>query len=181
MYRRVLSIVTIALFAAAGASAQQNAAVAAATPLAPADETFLREAALGGLAQLDVNYEALGTSRRRDVRAFALETVNVHAPALKQLERLAATREVAVPESLDDYPAYIPERPWRDDPASFDAVFMREQVRRLEQEVDVFTREMYDGQDDALRAYVWENITPLRLRLEAARTLLARVAPDDAP
>ena len=115
MYRRALSVVTLLLLGAAAAAAQQNDEQSAPAPLAPADQDFLREAALDGLAQMEVNYDALESSRREDVRAFALESVNLHAPALKQLEDIAAARGGALPTSLDDYPAYIPERPWRDD------------------------------------------------------------------
>src|SRR5689334_9513378 len=82
MYRRALWVVTLLLLGAAGAAARQTSDPAEPAPLAPADEDFLREAALDGLAQMEVNYDALELSRREDVRAFALEAVNLHAPAL---------------------------------------------------------------------------------------------------
>jgi predicted outer membrane protein len=158
---------------------QQEAA--APQPVGPVDEAFVHDAALDSLAQMDLNYDALGLSDRKDVRAFALDSVNFHAPALHDLEQLAAPRAVAFPKSLDEYPAYIPNRPWEGaDAASFDAIFMRDQFLHDTADAEIYTREGYDGQDPDLRAYAWSTIMQLRQRLLRARDILAHIAPSAA-
>jgi len=175
VFRRALfaSVVT-ALVAAAALGRPQEAATKAA-PAGPVETTFVQEAALDGLAQLDICYDALAQSHRRDVRAFALDTANLRAPALKELEQLATAREITFPTTLVDFPAYLPDRPWDNEGASFDVEFMREQVRRHEQLVDAYAREAVDGVDPEVRSYAWSNILQLRQRLTRARAILDRV------
>ena len=55
----------------------------------PYDEMYVQQLALEALAALDTGYDALERSEREDVRGFALDNVNMHAPALKELEWFA--------------------------------------------------------------------------------------------
>jgi predicted outer membrane protein len=175
VFRRALSAFAVTILVAAAALGRPQEAADKPAPAGPVDAAFVQEAALDGLAQLDVCYDALAQSRRRDVRAFALDTANLRAPALKDLEQLATVREIAFPRSLVDYPAYIPERPWESEGTSFDVEFMRDQVRRHEQVVETYEREAVDGVDPTVRSYAWANILQLRQRLTRARAILDRI------
>jgi putative membrane protein len=175
VFQKALSVSVALAVAATVALGRPQEDAPKAAPAGPVETAFIQEAALDGLTQLDICYDALAESRRRDVRAFALDTANLRAPALKDLEQLAKPREVAFPTNLVDYPAYIPDRPWQSEGANFDVEFMRDQVRRHEQLVDAYARETVDGIDPDVRSYAWANILQLRQRLARARELLERV------
>ena len=175
VFRRVLSASVVTVLVAAAALGRPQEAATKAVPAGPVETAFVQEAALDGLAQLDICYDALAQSHRRDVRAFALDTANLRAPALKDLEQIASVREITFPTNLVDYPAYIPERPWENEGTSFDVEFMREQVRRHEQLVDAYAREAVDGVDPDVRSYAWANLLQLRQRLTRARAILERI------
>lgn len=156
----------------AAAPAQEESTQRGEFSTSAVEESFVFELALASLGQLELGYDALERSRDRDVREFALASVNTYAPALKELERLAAERELTYPESLGDYPAYIPDRPWTRGEVDFDRAYMEEQVRLWEQTVELFTNQAVNGTDEGMRAYAWTNITRVRRQLDRAQQIL---------
>lgn len=145
------------------------------TTMNPIDREWISLASLDGLAQMDVGYEALALSHRRDVKALALELVNFESPVLKRLERHAAARGIHVPKDLRQYPQYMPEHPWEVEGTDFDLLFMRQQVERGQATLELFERETVDGADQDLRTFAWSYLPQLRERVARAKVILSRV------
>lgn len=124
---------------------------------------------------MDVGYEALALSNRKDVKELALELVNFESPVLKHLERYAAARGLAVPRDLRQHPEYMPDHPWETDDTDFDLLFMHQQVVRSQATLELFERETVDGADQDLRTLAWTYVPQLRERLARAKVILARV------
>jgi putative membrane protein len=144
-----------------------------------ADERYVQELALEGLAALEIGYDALELATRQDVREFALDSVNLHAPALKQLEWFASEHRVALPDSLAESPEFRPERPWEDGTVGFDRAFMEAQVRLLERETEAITRVATFAEDPILRTHAWSRLAAMRQQLARAQEILWQLDLDD--
>jgi predicted outer membrane protein len=170
----VIAVAIISSVASGAAARQRVEAVAN-----PADETYVQELALEGIAALELGYDALQLATRRDVREFALDSVNLHAPALKQLEWFASEHKVAFPSSLAGRPEYRPERPWEDGVIGFDRAFMESQVRMLERESEAITRVATFAEDPVLRTHAWSRLAVVRQQLARAEEIVWQLDLDD--
>ena len=170
----VILIAIISSVASAAAAPQHADGVAN-----PADERYIHELALEGLSALELGYDALQLATRRDVREFALDAINRHAPALKQLERFASEQKVALPANLTEQPEYQPERPWEDGVVGFDRAFMEYQVRMLERESEAITRAGTYAENSTLRTHAWSRLVVVRQQLARAREIVWQLDLDD--
>ena len=176
MFPRIFVIaIAVVSMTVSGAAAQQRVEIV----VNPADVEYVRELALEGLAALELGYDALQLSSRKDVREFALDSVNLHAPAVKQLERFAVERSVAFPGSVEGNPDYAPERPWEDGTISFDRAFMECQIRQLERESDAITKVATYAEDPVLRTHAWSRLAVVRQQLARAREIVWQLDLDD--
>jgi predicted outer membrane protein len=172
-------VIAIALIPCAAYDARAGQQFEAAVVVGAGDAAYVQELALEGLAGLDLGYEALQRSTRDDVREFALDSVNLHAPALKQLQRFAAEHKLAFPESLESHPEFAAERPWEDGIVSFDRAVMESHVRQLERESDAIARVAAYAEDEGLRAYAWSRVAVVRQHLARARQIVWQLDLDD--
>lgn len=160
---------------ASGVAAQQRIDVVA----NPTDEQYVRELAIEGLAALALGYDAFELATRQDVREFALDSVNLHAPALKQLQWFASERSVAFPGSVAESPEHEPQRPWEDGVVGFDRAFMECQVHMLERESEAITRVAAFAEDPVLRTHAWSRLAIVRQQLARAREIVWQLDLDD--
>src|SRR5690349_3899061 len=67
-----------------------------------ADRTFMRAAAIGGMAEVGAARLAAEKGRSRDVREFAEHMIHDHGSANDRLTALAKANQFALPDRLDD-------------------------------------------------------------------------------
>jgi putative membrane protein len=67
-----------------------------------ADRDFVRDAAITGMAEIDLGRMALDRSRDADVKKFAQMMIDDHTKAASNLKSVAATHRIDVPAQVDD-------------------------------------------------------------------------------
>ncbi len=84
----------------AGGDASTSAQVGSSGQLSSADREFVRKAAEGGLAEVELGQLATEKASSQDVKQFGQRMVSDHSQANTQLKEIAAQKGVTLPMSL---------------------------------------------------------------------------------
>jgi putative membrane protein len=152
------------------------AILTAAAPLAfaaggTADNSFYRNLAEGGMAEVDLAQLAQQKSTDPKVKDFAQMMVNDHGAANEKLNALAASKQVAVPKTLDASHEAEKTRLEGLRGNSFDRAYAQSQVKAHEKAVGLLEKEISSGQDADAKAFAQSVLPTIRHHLEEARAL----------
>lgn len=122
---------------------------------------FARQAARGGMAEVQMSRLAADRASDPEVRDFAQRMVNDHARANDQLERIARDRGWTLPQRPDAEHRAMMQRLRRRSGTDFDRAYMRAMVADHEATVTHFRRYARNGQDRRLRAWAQRTLPTL--------------------
>ena len=160
--RLVLSTAAIALLAAMPAFSQQPAGPRAATPqreMSQQDMHFMKEAAAGGLAEVELGKLAQQNAQDDQVKRFGARMAQDHGNANTELTALASGKGMTLPQQLDAKHAQLRDRLARLKGAEFDRAYMREMVRDHDADMKAFRREAQTGADPDIKAFAQKTLT----------------------
>ena len=149
-------------------------------PPAPAlsetDTTFINQAALGGMAEVQFGQLAAQKASRPAVRDFGQQMVTDHTPLNQQLMQLAQAKGITPPADLDPAHQAILARLQRERGATFDRDYMRGQVSDHQAMIALFQREAQEGTDADLKNFATQGLPALQQHLQLAQSLVAPAA-----
>lgn len=199
----IAGIVCIAPAAVTPATAQTPApGAAAAQPESrtTADASFIRQAAEGGIKEVDAGTLAQSRAADSNVKAFAERMVQDHSKANDELMTLAKSKGVMLPPS--NRPATTTTDAARPTGATgtggapsasgtsgqaaggalaalqgaeFDRAYMTQMVQDHEKTVQLFEQEAKSGQDAEVKAWAAKQLPALREHLTQAKTVRDRL------
>jgi len=140
-----------------------------------ADSTFVKKAASGGIAEVELGQLALQKASSPDVKQFAQRMVNDHTKANGQLKQVAADEHIRLPQSMS-----AKDKATKDTLANlsgddFDRAYMKDMVQDHRHDVAEFERESKSAQDPAVKSFAMQTLPTLRDHLKEAE----RIAPKD--
>ena len=144
--------------------------------LSDADTTFINQAALSGMAEVQAGQLAATKAGRPAVKQFAQQMVTDHTPVNQQLMQLAQSKGVTPPADLDPAHQAILARLQRERGATFDRDYMRGQISDHQAAVALFQRESQEGTDPDLKSFAGQTLPTLQQHLAMAQKLVAPVA-----
>ena len=160
--RLLLSTAAVALLLAAPmASAQtmQNRTQmpqAAATPsksLSKPDEHFMKEAAIGGMFEVEMGKIAQQNAQSDEVKQFGARMVSDHGQANQKLQSLASQKGVDLPQQLDAKHQRQLEQMSKKQGAAFDHAYMANMVKDHNEDVKAFRHEAKNAKDPDLKQF----------------------------
>jgi putative membrane protein len=169
-------LLTTALLPAAGI-AQDNAkpspAIGAATssPVRTSDRKFIRAAAQGGLAEVELGKLAAEKASSEDVKKFGQRMVDDHGKGADQLKELANQEGITVPQQLSPKDKMLRDRLAKLSGDQFDRAYMANMVKDHTQDVSDFERESKSGKDSAVRDFAAKTLPTLQDHLRQAREM----------
>jgi len=108
-------------------SAQQQSNI---TPqLSKHDLTFMKEAAVGGMTEVELGNVAQQNAKHEDVKEFGARMVQDHGKANDELQAIAQQKNVELPKQLDAKHAQTRDKLTRLQGGEFDRAYMREMVQ----------------------------------------------------
>jgi putative membrane protein len=142
------------------------------------DAHFLKEAAEGGLTEVDAGKAALGKATHPDVKAFAQMLIDDHTKANAELAGLAAGKNVKLPTE----PSMVDKAKLKvlgmREAANFDKHFIKTLgVDAHEDTIKRFEKEIKDGKDADIKAYATKTLPTLQHHLQMAKDLHAKLDP----
>jgi putative membrane protein len=156
-----------------------NPATQAAKSLSASDRKFVKEAAAGGMLEVQLGQLAQQKASSPEVRRMAQHIVEDHTRANEELMSIAKAKGVEVPVQLDGKHARQVKRLEKLSGEQFDRAYAKLMVSDHEKDVGLFKRQAENGSDPELKAFAAETLPKLQQHLAMARDVRQSVAKSD--
>lgn len=150
-------------------TASDAAATLPASGAKSAPQTFLHEAAIGGLAEVQLGKLAQENASSGAVKTFATQMVDDHGKANRELEALAQQEKVTLPTQLDAKHTALRDRLAKLSGAEFDRAYMTEMVHDHEKDVAEFDKAAKSSTDPEVKAFAAKTLPVLQAHLKMAK------------
>jgi putative membrane protein len=157
MTGRILLLAAVVLLS--GCAAKPNPS------LGTADNSFIMQAASGGMAEVALGQMAQQKSTNPAVRQFAARMVADHTPANQELMALAAKKNVTPPPGPDSARTAVSNQLSMLSGAAFDQQYLSSQRQDHQLQIRLFTDEAQTGTDLELRAFAAKYLPVLQRHL----------------
>jgi len=159
------------VFAAATLALLPLHAVGAAAPLSPHDQSFVQQAAMGGLAEVQEGHLAVSKAKAADVKQFGQHMVDEHTPNNKELMALAEQKGVTLSPALDAKHANAVAALQKDSGAAFDKEYIAGQVTGHEEMASLMQSQIQSGSDADLKAFAQKTLPIVQEHLRMAKQM----------
>ncbi|MFY9676876.1 MAG: DUF4142 domain-containing protein [Terriglobales bacterium] len=136
--------------------------------MSASDKKFVREAAQGGMAEVELGKIAAEKGSTDDVKKFGQRMVDDHSKANDQLKQIASEQGIQLPQELNSKDKALKARLSKLDGASFDKAYMANMVKDHKADIAEFTKESNNGKDDAIKQFATSTLPTLKSHLEEA-------------
>jgi len=179
----IVPAVALACLALPGAAAQANGQQAdtagrtthSSTP-STSKRTFIRKAAEGGLAEVQLGELAQQKAESPEVKQFGERMVTDHTKANDQLKQMAEKEGISVPEKLSAKDEATKARLEKLSGSEFDRAYMATMVKDHTQDVTEFRTEAKTATDPAVKNFASETLPTLEDHLKEAKSVHHQVA-----
>lgn len=157
------------------------AGLAGAQDLSDADREFIKKAAIGGAAEVELGNLAMQRASRPIVKEFGSKMVKDHSAANAELATLAKAKSVELPTALDPDHMAMRDRLMALQGPDFDRAYMQEMVKDHTQDVAEFEKASQIASDQDVRSWAAAKLPMLREHLALARAVNSQVVLGPAP
>lgn len=159
-----------------GAALAQTSTAKSTGAAAGADSTFVKEAAMGGLAEVELGRLAAQKAQSADVKQFAQHMVDDHSKANDQLKPLAQQKGIDVPTQLTGKHKSEYDRLSRLSGAQFDRAYMQLMLQDHRKDVSDFRKESTSGKDPDVKQFASQTLPTLEDHLKMAQSTAGAAA-----
>lgn len=142
--------------------------------LSAADKHFVKEAAAGGMAEVELGQLAIEKASSPDVKKFGQRMVDDHSKANDQLKQIAADEGVPLPAKLSAKDQATKDRLSKLSGDAFDKAYMSDMVNDHKTDIAAFRNESKTGQDPQVKSFAADTLPTLEDHLKNAQ----KVAPE---
>ncbi len=135
-----------------------------------ADHDFILEAAMGGMAEVELGQLAATKAQSDQVKQFAQRMVTDHGKANDELKQMAQTKNIMLPTDSGAHHKAIKDRLAKLSGAAFDRAYMQEMVTDHRKDVNAFRKESQSGRDAEVKAWAAKTLPTLEEHLKMAET-----------
>jgi putative membrane protein len=140
------------------------------------DASFYKNAAEGGLFEVDAGNLAQQKSSNQAVKDFGAMMVKDHTAANQKLQSIAASKNITLPTSASMKQMATKAKLDVLSGDTFDKSYIKSQVAAHEQTVALFQKEIATGQDPDAKAFASQTLPTVRAHLKAIRSIAANSA-----
>jgi putative membrane protein len=157
-------------------------AVAAQTPVGTnsprvphADATFVRSAAEGGMAEVEMGRLAVQHGSNDAVKQFGQRMIDDHSKANDELKDIASRKGLTVPGAPTAKQKATISHLEKLNGAEFDRAYMQDMVRDHQEDVAEFKKEADNGADPDVKSFAGKTLPTLQQHLQMAQDTEAKV------
>lgn len=136
-----------------------------------ADETFLKKAAQGGMAEVELGQLAVQKASSDQVKQFGQRMVDDHSKANDQLKQLAEQEHVKLPTQPSAKDKATKAKLENLSGKEFDEAYMSDMLKDHKKDVAEFDRESKNAKDPAVKNFVEQTLPTLREHLKQAQQI----------
>jgi putative membrane protein len=153
-----------------GQSPDMNGANGAATNKVD-DKKFVKEAAMGGMAEVELGKLATQKGTSESVKQFGQKMIDDHTKANDQLKEVASKDNIQIPAALDKKHQERIDKLSKLDGAAFDKAYAKDQVKDHKNDIKDFQAEAQGGSDPNVKAFATNTLPVLQQHLQLAENL----------
>lgn len=142
------------------------------------ESAFIKDAAQGGQAEVQMGQMAAQKAQNDQVKQFAQHLQQDHTQANQELTQIAQRLGVEVPAQPDRKDTRISEKLQDKSGAEFDKAFIEHALKDHEKDITKYEKALKEVQDPELKAFIQKSIPKLQQHLQMARTTGAAVGVD---
>jgi putative membrane protein len=164
------------------AAAQQNpnsmgsgSSMGTSSRLTANDQRFIKEAAEGGMAEVEFGKLAVQKAYSDDVKQFGQRMIDDHSKANNNLKQVASALGVNLPQHLSAKDEATKERLAKLAGDQFDKAYVRDMVKNHKADVAAFRTESSTGRDASLKSFAMQLLPTLRDHLKNAENIESKV------
>jgi putative membrane protein len=172
----VLAVFSIGMTTAAAAQSSNDkmsstSSGTSSAKLAPADRQFVKKAAEGGLAEVELGKLASEKADSPDVKQFGQRMVDDHSKANDQLKQVASEKGITIPDKLSTKDAATKARLEKLSGKAFDRAYMRDMVTDHTKDVSEFRMESKNAKDPDVKNFASQTLPTLKDHLKEAKSI----------
>ena len=135
------------------------------------DKKFVKDAAIGGMTEVELGKLAAQKATRDDVKQFGQKMVDDHTKANDQLKEIATKSSMEVPSSLDPKHQARVDKLSALSGAAFDKAYVKDQLKDHLQDVSEFQSEAQGGSDPNIKQFAASTLPTLQEHLSMVKDL----------
>jgi putative membrane protein len=140
------------------------------------DSLFVREATIGGKAEVELGQLAEQKGRPQGIKDFARQMVTDHGKANEQLTQLAQKANITQPHDFDEEHKAMRAQLDKLSGREFDLAYIRGQIGDHQKTAQLFEWEIGSGQDPQLKTFASQVLPIVLQHLEMARAVEYQLA-----
>jgi len=134
-----------------------------------ADQVFVRKAAQGGMAEVQLGQLAADKAASDEVKKFGQRMVTDHGKANDELKSLAQQKNITLPADVDAKDKALHDRLAKMSGAAFDRAYMQHMLADHRTDVNEFKKESTSGKDPDVKAWAGKTLPTLEEHLRLAQ------------
>jgi putative membrane protein len=139
------------------------------------DSRFAKEAAQGGLAEVQLGRLAQEKGSNEAVKAFGKRMVNDHSKAGDKLKEAASKENVTLPANISAKGQATYDRLSKLNGAAFDRAYAKDMVKDHQTDVAMFQKEAKGGKSESLKSFASETLPTLQDHLKEAKEMMKAI------
>lgn len=134
-----------------------------------ADRSFVKKAAQGGMAEVQLGQLAQQKASHEQVKQFGARMVQDHSKANDELRQIAAGKGMELPGEPSKKQRKDADKLKDKSGAEFDRSYMKHMVADHKKDIEAYEKEAREGKDAELRAFAERTLPTLREHLQMAQ------------
>jgi len=135
------------------------------------DSTFIKSAAQGGMAEVELGQLAVQKGTSDEVKKFGQRMVDDHGKANARLKQIAGEEHVTLPQRLNAKDSATKADLEKLSGDEFDRAYMRDMLKDHKQDVAEFQKESKSAQDAAVKSFAEQTLPTLKDHLKEAQKI----------
>jgi putative membrane protein len=150
---------------------QSSARSARSANVSASDAQFMKKAAEGNKAEVELGKMALQKGSSDAVKSFGRRMMNDHQQATEQLESVAGKLGVTIPNKVNAKDQATKDRLYKLSGKEFDEAYMREMVKDHTKDVAEFKREASSASNPEVKNFARQTLPTLESHLKEAQKI----------
>ncbi len=142
-----------------------------AMPMKVDDKKFVKDAALGGMTEVELGKLAAQKASSDAVKQFGQKMVDDHTKANDELKQIASKESISVPDSLDSKHQSRIDKLAKLSGPDFDKAYIKDQVKDHQSDVTDFKNEAQYGSDPNVKQFATSTLPTLEEHLSTVKEL----------
>lgn len=135
------------------------------------DKNFYKQAASGGMAEVEAGKLAQEKGTSEAVKSFGARMVQDHGAANEKLMGIASQKDVTLPKTLDPKHQTAQKRLQAKSGAAFDSAYIQAQIADHKAMASLMERQIKSGKDPEAKAYATETLPVVKEHLQMLQNM----------